>query len=38
MRGFGGIGGLLRYQMDLSAMNGDDDAEDEFFSDDDESN
>lgn len=36
VRGFGGIGGLLRYRVDFDTMQEDDEAEDEFMSDDDD--
>ena len=35
VKGFGGIGGLLRYKVDFTNLNTADDEEDEFFSDDD---
>ncbi|KZV83611.1 peptide chain release factor eRF/aRF subunit 1 [Exidia glandulosa HHB12029] len=34
VRGFGGIGGLLRYRLDLDSMNGTEEDEDEFETDD----
>lgn len=37
VRGFGGIGGLLRYRLDLELLHGED-GEDEFFSDDEDDN
>ncbi|KAI9142317.1 peptide chain release factor eRF1/aRF1 [Paraphysoderma sedebokerense] len=33
VKGFGGIGGLLRYKVDLAQLNAYDDSEEEFFSD-----
>lgn len=35
VKGFGGIGGLLRYKVDITTFTSVDDDEDEFFSDDD---
>ena len=34
VKGFGGIGGLLRYKVDLESLQTVDDEEDEFYSDD----
>jgi len=36
VKGFGGIGGLLRYKVDFTNLASADDDEDEFFSDDDD--
>jgi peptide chain release factor subunit 1 len=36
VKGFGGIGGLLRYKVDFTNLGSADDDEDEFFSDDDD--
>lgn len=36
MKGFGGIGGILRYKVDFTNLAGGDDEEDEFFSDSDD--
>ena len=36
VKGFGGIGGLLRYKVDFTNLQSVDDDEDEFFSDDDD--
>ncbi|KAI0279844.1 peptide chain release factor eRF/aRF subunit 1 [Russula aff. rugulosa BPL654] len=36
VKGFGGIGGLLRYKVDFTNLGSNDDDEDEFFSDDDD--
>jgi peptide chain release factor subunit 1 len=36
VKGFGGIGGLLRYKVDFTNLGSTDDDEDEFFSDDDD--
>jgi len=35
VKGFGGIGGLLRYKLDLQILTSIDDEEEEFYSDDD---
>jgi len=35
VKGFGGIGGLLRYKVDFTNLTADDDDSDEFLSDDD---
>jgi len=36
VKGFGGIGGLLRYKVDFTNMSSVDEEEDEFYSDDDD--
>ena len=36
VKGFGGIGGLLRYKVDMTNLTSVDDDEDEFYSDDDD--
>ena len=36
VKGFGGIGGLLRYKVDMATLAGPDEEEDEFYSDDDD--
>jgi peptide chain release factor subunit 1 len=36
VKGFGGIGGLLRYKVDFTNLGSADDDEEEFFSDDDD--
>lgn len=36
VKGFGGIGGLLRYKVDLTTLGSVDDEEEEFYSDDDD--
>lgn len=36
VKGFGGIGGLLRYKVDFTNLGSNDDDEDEFYSDDDD--
>ena len=36
VKGFGGIGGLLRYKLDLQTLQSVDDEEDEFYDDDDD--
>ena len=36
VKGFGGIGGLLRYKVDFTNLQSVDDDDDEFFSDDDD--
>jgi len=36
VKGFGGIGGILRYKVDFTNMTGADEDEDEFYSDSDD--